>query len=530
MHTAGRLVFPREAIVRVHSFGHVRLDQSLVRAHAEPLIIFEVFEQSGGATDREAGARWHVHVARRRYDHQVRARRLVGGRVVNRLEQHVTREDGGVGRVEDNLCDAHEAARLGIRATEAVTFGHRLERLVFVVVLVLETNVPFELVYRVVRRFAVLHRAVFVEVHQRVAAIEVDANLVAEVALGAHTPFESLHAVVAVANRTNVATSALAVCEVLDDDGVVDEPVRIAATLTVKGDELRVDFTGTSKQVLGPLNARLSAARACVYFAAKAVLDPDLPTNAGAYRPIDVFSPEGTILQATYPAAIGNANILTDQRVIDVLLAAFYQIVPNRVCAACSGEMNLLNIGGMDPRNGDYYNYVETYAGGQGAMHDLDGSDGLHTHLTNTRNAPIEVIERTYPLQVLQYGLVPDTCGHGRQRGGCGLVRELKCLGERTTITIGADRRKFVPWGLESGTSAEGAHTWVISPDGSKRELPTKVHDVLKQGEQLYTQTPGGGGWGDPSERDQADVERDVEDELISAEQAAEVYGKSRKG
>lgn len=316
----------------------------------------------------------------------------------------------------------------------------------------------------------------------------------------------------------------------LDDDGVVDEPVRITATLTVKGDELKVDFTGTSKQVLGPLNARLSAARACVYFAAKAVLDPDLPTNAGAYRPIDVFSPEGTILQATYPAAIGNANILTDQRVIDVLLAAFYQIAPDRVCAACSGEMNLLNIGGMDSRNGEYYNYVETYAGGQGAMHDLDGSDGLHTHLTNTRNAPVEIIERTYPLQVLQYGLVPDTCGHGRQRGGCGLVRELKCLEERTTITIGADRRKFTPWGLENGTSAVGAHTWVISPDGSKRELPTKVHDVLKQGEQLYTQTPGGGGWGDPAERDQAEVDRDVEDGLISAEQAAKVYGKTKGG
>ena len=312
----------------------------------------------------------------------------------------------------------------------------------------------------------------------------------------------------------------------LDDDGVIDEPVKIAAALTIDEDELSADFTGTSKQVLGPMNARLSAAKACVYFAAKAVLDPDLPTNAGAYRPIDVFAPEGTILQATYPAAIGNANILTDQRVVDVLLGAFYQIVPHRVCAACSGEMNLLNIGGIDPRNGEYYNYVETYAGGQGAMHDLDGSDGIHTHLTNTRNAPVETIERTYPLQVVRYGLVPDTCGHGRRRGGCGMMRELKCLGERTTITIGADRRKFTPWGLEKGQNAAGAHCWITSPDGSKRELPTKVHTVLKQGDQIYTQTPGGGGWGDPSERDRAAVERDVEDELITAESAAQAYGR----
>ena len=333
--------------------------------------------------------------------------------------------------------------------------------------------------------------------------------------------------------RAAISTLADGTCrfeDFMDDDGVVDEPIKIAVALTVDGDRLRADFTGTSKQVLGPLNARLSAARACVYFASKAVLDPDLPTNAGAYRPIEVFAPEGTILQARYPAAIGNANILTDQRVVDVLLGAFYEMVPEQVCAACSGEMNLINIGGIDPRNGEYYNYVETYAGGQGAMHDLDGSDGLHTHLTNTRNAPVEIIERTYPLQVVRYGLLPDTCGHGRQRGGCGMTRVLKCLGERTTLTIGADRRKFTPWGLEEGHSAVGAHSWVESPDGSRRELPTKVHTTLDRGEQLVVETPGGGGWGDPAGRDRAAIERDVEDELISAERAAGIYGNNNGG
>ena len=304
----------------------------------------------------------------------------------------------------------------------------------------------------------------------------------------------------------------------LDDDGVSDKPVKIALTLTIAGENLHADFTGTDQQVLGPLNARLSAARACVYFVCKAVLDPDLPTNAGAYRPIEVFAPEGSLLQATYPAAIGNANILTDQRVVDVLLGALYPVVPDRVCAACSGEMNLLNIGGIDPRNGEYYNYVETYAGGQGAMCDMDGADGVHTHLTNTRNAPVEVIERTYPLQVLRYGLVPDTFGPGKFRGGCGMLRELKCLGERTTVSIGSDRRKFTPWGLAGGHHAQGAHCWVISPDGERRELPTKVHTVLHQGDQLLTQTPGGGGWGDPQERDRQKITRDAEDELTDAQ------------
>ena len=184
----------------------------------------------------------------------------------------------------------------------------------------------------------------------------------------------------------------------LDDDGVTDDPVRIAVEIRVDGDELTVDFAGTGAQVAGPLNARLSAARAAVYYTCKAVIDPDLPTSAGAYRPIRVTAPEGTVMNARFPAAIGNANILTDQRVVDVLMGALAQCVPERVCAACSGEMNLLNIGGADDRPNapdSYYNYVETYAGGQGAMHDLDGEDGVHTHLTNTRNAPVEVIERT---------------------------------------------------------------------------------------------------------------------------------------
>ena len=311
----------------------------------------------------------------------------------------------------------------------------------------------------------------------------------------------------------------------LDDDGVTDDAIKIAVTVTIQDDELVADFAGTNRQVLGPLNARISAAKACVYYACKAVIDPELPTCAGAYRPITVLAPEGTILQATYPAAIGNANILTDQRVVDVLLGALYQCVPHRVCAACSGEMNLLNIGGIDDRNGAYYNYVETYAGGQGASFDMDGEDGLHTHLTNTRNAPVEVIERTYPLEVVRYGLVPDTEGPGTFRGGCGMRRELRCLADRTVVTMGADRRKFTPWGLDGGQAAAGSRAWVISPDGRRRELPTKVHTVLNRGDRLLIETPGGGGWGEPRRRPEDAVSRDVTEGLVSPNRAADIYG-----
>lgn len=311
----------------------------------------------------------------------------------------------------------------------------------------------------------------------------------------------------------------------LDDDGISGDPVRIAVAVRVRGDELTADFTGTAGQVLGPLNARISAAEACVYYVAKAVIDPDLPTCAGAYRPIHVIAPEGTILNARYPAAIGNANILTDQRVVDVLMGALHKVVPDQVCAACSGEMNLLNIGGLDPSTGEYYNYVETYAGGQGACVNLDGEDGVHTHLTNTRNAPVEVIERTYPLEVVRYGLIPDTEGPGRYRGGCGMMRELCCLGDRTTVSIGADRRTIRPWGIDNQERAGGAHCIVTSRDGVQRQLPTKVHTELKLGDTLRIETPGGGGWGDPRERNRESLAEDVAEGLIGAERAATIYG-----
>ena len=311
----------------------------------------------------------------------------------------------------------------------------------------------------------------------------------------------------------------------LDDDGFDDEPVRITVELTIAGDELTADFSASSDQVRGPLNCRKSAAASCLYYAAKAIVDPFLATSAGAYRPLNVIVREGSVLQAEFPAAIGNANILTDQRVVDVLLGAFYQVAPDRVCAACSGEMNLVNLGGIDPRTGHYFNYVETLAGGQGALADQDGGDAVHTHLTNTLNTPIEVIEQAYPLQVTQYAILPDSEGPGRYRGGCGLVREIRSLADRLTVSIGADRRRFTPWGLENEQHASGAMCYVIRNDGTRELLPTKVVTTLTRGERLRIETPGGGGWGDPRQRDPDRVQKDCDSGLITETRGREVYG-----
>ena len=313
----------------------------------------------------------------------------------------------------------------------------------------------------------------------------------------------------------------------LDDDGSGGEtPVKIRVKLTIKQDELIADFTGTSPQVAGPLNARISAARACVYYTVKAVVDPDLPSCAGAHRPIRVIAEEGSLLQARFPAAIGNANILTDQRVVDVILGALYQCIPDRVCAACSSEMNLTNIGGINPFTGDYFNFVETYGGGTGVFHDLDGEDGIQNHLTNTQNTPIEVVERNYPLRVTRYGLVESSCGPGQFRGGCGLVREFLFLGDNAMMTLSSDRRRFTPWGLNHGGNARGAHSYITSADGTERELSTKTCVALKRGDRIRIETPGGGGWGRAEDRSAAAVQEDVTNGYISMAYAESSFKK----
>ena len=311
----------------------------------------------------------------------------------------------------------------------------------------------------------------------------------------------------------------------VEGDGFTEDLVKIKVTIEVKDDGIRVDFAGTDPQDKGPMNARISAARACVYYALKCIIDPELPTNHGAYRPVEVTAPEGSLVQATFPAAVCNANILTDQRLVDVVLGALLTAVPERVVAACSGEMNLVNLGGIDPRTGVYYNYVETYGGGQGAMHNQDGMDGVHTHMTNTRNTPVEVIESTYPFRVERYGLLPDSEGAGEYRGGLGMTREIVMLAEEATFSLSADRKKLGPWGVFGGHDGSKSSCVIVSKDGKRRRLPSKITTTVNRGDKIIVKTPGGGGWGDPRKRDREAVERDVLEGFISRKKAAQVYG-----
>lgn len=314
--------------------------------------------------------------------------------------------------------------------------------------------------------------------------------------------------------------------DVMEGDGFTDSPITIRVTVEAKGDSFVADFTATDDACRGPLNCRWPSVAACVYYVLKACLDPELPPNAGAYRPVDVRVREGSLLSAQYPTAVCNANIITTQRITDALLGALAPVIPERVLAACSGTMNLLNIGGIDPRNGTYYNYIETYAGGQGAMHDADGMDAVQNHMTNTRNAPVEAIELAYPLLVESYGLVEDSEGAGRRRGGLGIQRSLRVLGESVTLTLSSDRGRISPWGLFGGGGASPSSCVLEGPGGEASErLPSKVTTTVPHGYAIVTRTPGGGGWGDPRTREPEDALRDVAEGFVSPERARKEYG-----
>jgi len=311
----------------------------------------------------------------------------------------------------------------------------------------------------------------------------------------------------------------------LEGDSITDELIQIRVAATLRGDEVLFDFGGTDPQVAGPLNCRWPSVAACVFFVIKSVIDPELPPNAGAYRPIQIRIPEGSMLSATYPAAVCNANILTAQRLVDVLYGAFLQAIPERVTAASSGTMNLLNIGGQDPRTGRYYNYVETYAGGQGAASRMDGMDAVQNGMTNTRNAPVEAIESAYPLMVTEYALVPDSEGAGRCRGGVGMTRCFQILGQQARVTLSTDRMRLGPWGVQDGLAASGARCAITRSTGDRVNLESKVTLLVTHGDRIRVITPGGGGWGDPLERAAEAVRRDVAEGLVSLERARTAYG-----
>jgi len=299
----------------------------------------------------------------------------------------------------------------------------------------------------------------------------------------------------------------------LEGDGISRRLFAIDVAVTVAGDEISFDFSGTDASARGPINCGFASVAACVYYVMKAIAGAETPANAGALRPLQIVVEPGTLLSPRYPAAVCNANIVTTQRVVDVMLGALAGALPHHIGAASSGTMHLLNIG---ISSGDRYTtLVETFGGGQGGLPGQDGMHAIHSHMSNTRNTPVEILERSYPITIEEYALVEDSPGAGRWRGGAG-VRRRYLLHEPATVTLSSDRSRNAPWGLAGGEPGRLADNYRILPSGRRAAMPGKVSFRSAAGERIVIQTPGGGGYGEPAGREQARVDADAAAGMLS--------------
>jgi N-methylhydantoinase B len=294
----------------------------------------------------------------------------------------------------------------------------------------------------------------------------------------------------------------------LDDDGLGTTDIPVKVRITIGRESIAFDFTGSAKQVLGPLNAVYSVTLSAVYYVVRCVTDPSIPANAGCFKPIQVKAPSGTIVNAEPPAPVAGGNVETSTRIVDVTLKAFSSIIPERICAACQGTMNNVTIGGVNSRTGKYFTYYETIAGGFGARYNKDGVDGIHSHMTNTLNTPVEALESAYPLRVRRYELVRGSGGLGRFRGGLGIRRDTEVLAEGPTISLMGERQGHGPWGLFGG-KAGSPGTYGIVRNNRITSLSSKTTISANAGDVLSVTTPGGGGYGPASRRAKEGIRQD---------------------
>jgi N-methylhydantoinase B len=291
----------------------------------------------------------------------------------------------------------------------------------------------------------------------------------------------------------------------LDDDGITSRPLpstgessgpQIRVAVTVQGGEMTVDFTGSSHAVAGPLNAVRAITESATWYVARCLAGPDVPVNSGTFTPIRVIVPRGSLLDADPPHAVAGGNVETSQRIVDAVLGALAQALPDQIPAASLGTMNNLTVGGYDPERGRPFAYYETVGGGAGAGPNGAGLSGVHVHMTNTLNTPVEAVEYAYPLRVRRYSLRHGSGGEGHHRGGDGLVRDLEFLCP-ATVTILSERRRKTPYGLQGGGPAKPGRNLLVRQEHTQ-DLPGKVELEVQAGDILSMRTPGGGGWGEP--------------------------------
>jgi len=297
--------------------------------------------------------------------------------------------------------------------------------------------------------------------------------------------------------------------DVMDDDGLGAADIPIQVRITVAGERMRFDFSGSAPQVRGNVNLTTNATQSAVCYTLKSLLDPDIPNNQGVLDSFEMVTEPGSLLDCRFPAPVA-ARAHTCQRVVDVIVGALAPALPRQAVGAANGANTTAVFSGRDPRSGEDYLYLETLGGGFGGRATKDGTDGVQVHITNTSNLPVEAIEMEYPLRVERYGFVEDSGGAGRHRGGLGLRRVITPVGHECTFNGAGERFRHRPWGVFG--AAEGASGRFVHVDaaGEARVLDTKPSGVrVRAGEQVVVETPGAGGYGPPAERSAGDVEQD---------------------
>lgn len=308
----------------------------------------------------------------------------------------------------------------------------------------------------------------------------------------------------------------------VDNDGFTDQRVHLKARVVIDDEGVLFDLEGSDPQRRAPVNSTFAQTFSACAYALKCLIDVDVPTNAGFYKYVRVNAPLGSVTNCTAPApVVGGWE--TQTRFVDIIFKALSPVL-DTVPAGTKAMMCHAGFGGINPRNNEYYCFLETMAGGFGARATKDGADAVQTHGQNTENAPVEETEFNYPVRIPRYELINDSEGAGKFRGGLGLRRDYIFTDHYPTFTILADRDKEGPWGLFGGEAGKRAE-YILNPDTDPKILNSKSTHELKPNDVVSYRTCGGGGYGDPRERDPEAVKRDVREGKVSAERAREIYG-----
>ena len=295
----------------------------------------------------------------------------------------------------------------------------------------------------------------------------------------------------------------------MDDDGLNTKNIKISVTIKKKGKKILFDFSDTDEQVEGNFNLTFNATQSSVCYSLKALLDPDLPNNSGIFDAIEIKIPKGSLLNCLSPASVA-LRLNTCQRVVDVVLGAFIEILPKKITGAANGANTSAVFAGINPNNGQRYVYLETLGGGMGGRYSKDGKDGVQVHLTNTSNLPVEAIEMEYPLRVEEYSFVENSGGAGKYRGGLGIRRIIRPIAHKCEFSGVGERFKHSPWGVFGGKPGKPGKFFIKHKNGKITKLSSKSSSIYTtEKDAIIMETPGAGGYGDPKKRSKENLLKD---------------------